>query len=62
MPKIEGLPHHLIGNNIQVLIQDPMMSIPKIDYVKDDRGDPALEETDNLLSLLSKLTRRGPTR
>jgi len=52
VPKIEGLPHQLIGNNIQVLIQDPMMSIPKIDYIKDDRGDPALEETDNLLSLL----------
>lgn len=52
VPKIEGLPHHLIGNNIQVLIQDPMMSIPKIDYIKDDRGDPVLEETENLLSLL----------
>ena len=61
VPKIEGLPHQLIGNNIQVLIQDPMMSIPKIDYIKDDRGDPALEETDNLLSLLSKLPRRGAT-
>ena len=55
IPKIEGIPHQLIGNNIQVLIQDPILSIPKIDYLKEnERNDPALEETENLLNLLSK--------